>query len=215
MKELSSFITGANKDGYHIKNVVSERDFKAKAMGDFRYAKAGDKGPDGQALHSCRGIEVGHIFYLGDKYSQKMDVFYLDQKGKKQSVKMGCYGIGITRTVQAVVENSHDENGIIWPAAIAPFLVHICLLDPKDQKTAKSAHNLYQSLLEKKIDVFLDDREEKPGVKFKDADLLGFPLRINVGARDGKEDLMELIERRTGKREKLSTSKVLEEILKR
>ena len=210
---LSSFVTGANKDDYHVKNVVPKRDFKVKAVGDFRYAKAGDKGPNGQTLGSCRGIEVGHIFYLGDKYSQKMDVSYLDQKGRKQSVKMGCYGIGITRTVQAVVENSHDKDGIIWPSAIAPFLVHICLLDPKDPKTAEQAHHLYQSLSEKKVNVFLDDRDEKPGVKFKDADLLGFPLRINVGARDGKEGLVELIERCTGKREKLSVSKVLDRIL--
>ena len=210
--ELSSFITGANKDDHHVKNVVPKRDFKVKAVEDFRYAKAGDKGPKGQVLGSCRGIEVGHIFYLGDKYSQKMDVSYLDQKGKKQNVKMGCYGIGITRTVQAVAENSHDKEGIIWPSAIAPFLVHICLLDPKDHKTAELAHHLYESLSEKTVDVFLDDRDEKPGVKFKDADLLGFPLRINVGARDGKEDLVELIERRTGKREKIPVSKILDRI---
>ncbi len=213
LKTLSSLITGANKDDYHVKNVVPERDFKVQSVGDFRYAKEGDMGLDDQSLRSCRGIEVGHVFYLGDKYSKKMDVFYLDQKGKKQTVKMGCYGIGITRTVQAVVEQSHNKDGIIWPVAIAPFSVHICLLDPNDKKTVEWANNLYQSLQEKKVDVFLDDRDEKPGVKFKDADLLGFPLRVNVGARDGKAGLMELIERRTGKREKLSFDKVLNRVL--
>lgn len=214
LKPVSSFITGANKDDYHVKNVIPDRDFKVAGTGDFRYAKIGDKGPDNQPLRSCRGIEVGHIFYLGDKYSKKMDVFYLDQKGKKQAVRMGCYGIGITRTIQAVVEQSHDKEGIMWPMAIAPFLVYICLLDPHDQKTAELANNLYQALWEKGVDVFLDDRDEKAGVKFKDADLFGFPLRVNVGMRDGAKGLMELVERRTGKREKISISEVPKKILK-
>ena len=214
LKAFSSFITGANKDNYHLKNVVPDRDFKVQSIGDFRYARRGDIGPDNQPLRFCRGIEVGHVFYLGDKYSKKMNIFYLDRKGKKQMVKMGCYGIGITRTVQAVVEQNHDEHGIIWPIAIAPFLVHICLLDPHDQKTKEEAYHLYKSLWEKKVDVFLDDRDEKPGVKFKDADLLGFPLRINVGARDGKQGLVELVERHTGKREKLSFSEISTKILK-
>ena len=210
---ISSFITGANKDDYHVRNVVPGRDFKVAGTGDFRYARQGDKGPGDQLLRSRRGIEVGHIFYLGDKYSEKMGVYYLDQKGKKQTVKMGCYGIGITRTVQAVVEQNHDESGIIWPWAIAPFTVHICLLDLRDQQTAETAKNLYESLWQKGVDVFLDDRDEKAGVKFKDADLLGFPLRVNVGARDGKQGLVELVERRTGKRERLSISKAPERIL--
>lgn len=214
LKTLSSFITGANKDDYHIRNVVPEQDFKVAGIGDFRYVKEGDKGPEGQTFHSCRGIEVGHIFYLSDKYSKKMGVIYLDKKGEKQTVKMGCYGVGITRAVQAVVEQSHDKEGIIWPVAIAPFLVHICLLNPDDRKTTELANNLYQSLLKEKVDVFLDDRNEKPGVKFKDADLLGFPFRVNVGARDGEKGLMELVERRTGKREKFSVSEIPNRILK-
>ena len=214
LKGLAFFITGANKDDCHVKNVIPQRDFNVADIGDFRYAKVGDKGPEGQSFRSCRGIEVGHVFYLDDKYSEKMGVVYLDKKGKKQPVKMGCYGIGITRTVQAVVEQSHDKDGIIWPVKIAPFLVHICLLDPDDQRTTELANNLYQSLLEKGIDVFLDDRNEKPGVKFKDADLFGFPFRVNVGARDGKKGFMELVERRTGKREKVSVSEMLVKILK-
>ncbi len=180
----------------------------------FPKVKEGDKGSDGQILKASRGIEVGHIFYLGDKYSKTMELCYQDQTGKKQNVQMGCYGIGITRVIQAVVEQSHDKNGIIWPKAIAPFRVHICLLDPEDPKTTEVAGRIYQSLQEKKVDVFMDDRFESAGVKFKDADLLGFPLRISVGARDGKKGMVELTERLTGTREKISKRNVLEHILK-
>ena len=176
-------------------------------------AQAGDIWKDGQALKSCRGIEVGHIFYLGDKYSAQMGVGYVDQSGQKQTVKMGCYGIGITRSVQAVVEQSHDKEGIIWPLSIAPFAVTICLLDPGEKDTAQVAHRLYQSLWEKGVEVFLDDRDEKPGVKFKDADLLGSPLRVNVGSRDKKNNLVELIQRQTGNRKKLSLSTIEQAIL--
>ncbi len=175
--------------------------------------KAGDKAPDGQTLKSSRGIEVGHIFYLGDKYSKKMEVGYLDRQGKKQNVQMGCYGIGISRVVQAVVEQNYDQNGLIWPKAVAPFTVHICLLDPEDKKTQQVAYDLYKIFQEKKLDVFLDDRKESAGVKFKDADLLGFPLRINVGERDRKKGLIELLERGTRKREKLSPDSVQDRIL--
>ena len=177
-------------------------------------AKAGDIREDGQPLKVGRGIEVGHIFYLGDKYSVKMGAFYMDQSGKKQTVKMGCYGIGVTRSVQAVVEQSHDSEGIIWPLSLAPFKVVICLLDPNDLKVSKPAYRLYHQLWEKGVEVFLDDREEKPGVKFKDADLLGFPLRVNIGARDLKKSLVEIVNRRTGKKEKLALSSVSEEIWK-
>ena len=177
-------------------------------------AKKGDIWKDGKPLQLCRGIEVGHIFYLGDKYSNKMNVHYVDSQGNKQTVKMGCYGIGITRCVQAVVEQSHDPEGIIWPPAISPFQLEICLLDPQDSKTASVAHKLYKSLWEKGVDVFLDDRADKPGVKFKDADLLGFPIRVNMGVRDIKQDLAEVVERQTGKREKLSLSSLETSILK-
>ena len=177
-------------------------------------AKAGDVWEDGKPLKSCRGIEVGHIFYLADKYSDKMGVHYADLKGQKQAVKMGCYGIGITRSVQAVVEQSHDSAGIIWPLSIAPFRVEICLLDPNDTQTKGIALKLYKSLWEKGVDVFLDDRDEKPGVKFKDADLIGLPLRVNIGARDIKKDLTEVVDRQTGKREKFSLTSLETAILK-
>ena len=176
--------------------------------------KAGDKAPDNQILQSCRGIEVGHIFYLGDKYSQSMGVEYLDSQGKKHNVKMGCYGIGVSRVVQAVAEKSHNPDGLIWPLSVTPFIAHICLLDAKDEKINRTAHLLYEKFLNQNQEVFLDDREEKPGVKFKDADLLGFPFRINVGARDGEKNLVELVERKTGKREKLSPESALTNVMK-
>ncbi len=174
---------------------------------------AGDIGPDGQSFRAVRGIETGHIFYLGDKYSKAMSIVYKDSKGKLQNVQMGCYGIGITRSVQATVEQNYDENGIKWPISIAPFLVHICLLDPEDQKTKKEAYRIYQFLLQNQVDVFLDDRNEKPGVKFKDADLLGMPLRINVGARDLATSQVELVKRWTCKKEKVSLSSLNQYVL--
>lgn len=212
LNNSTCFITGANQDDYHIKNAVPERDFKVTGRGDFRYAKKGDKSIDNKELTSCRGIEVGHIFYLGDKYSKKMNIFYGDAEGKKQTVKMGCYGIGITRTIQAVVEQSHDKNGIIWPISIAPFVVHICLLG-EDDNISKIADNIYQLLQQNGVDVFLDDRKEKPGVKFKDADLLGLPLRINIGKRDATQNLVEFVNRRTGIKKTHLVSDVLQKVL--
>ena len=212
LRGLTSFITGANREDHHLKNVVPGRDFNPVAVGDFRYATAGDKGPDNKELRSYRGIEVGHIFCLGSKYAEKMGVHYLDSASKKHSVKMGCYGIGITRTVQAVVEQSCDKEGIIWPRALAPFTVHICLLDPKDEQTSKRAEILYKSLEEKGVDVFMDDRDEKPGVKFKDADLLGLPIRVNIGKKGLIKDEVELVLRKTRERETVSFSKGLARI---
>ena len=175
-------------------------------------AKAGDKAPDGEIWEPLRGIEVGHIFYLGDKYSKSMNITYSDKKGQKHNVQMGCYGIGITRTLQAVVEQSHDKDGIIWPQTVAPFTIHLCLLDPEDSATAKRAEQLYQSLLKQGIDVFLDDRQEKPGVKFKDADLLGLPYRVNIGARD--KEKVELIERKNKNKQTLPVNDLSKHLLR-
>ena len=173
----------------------------------FRDKKAGDAGPDGQPFQSCRGIEVGHIFYLGDKYSKKMSLFYTDQKGQRHFPPMGCYGIGITRTLQAAIEQNFDKNGMIWPVALTPFQVHICVLDPLDPHTARQAEGLASSLDQKGIDHFTDDRQEKPGVKFKDADLMGFPLRIDIGAKDPTH--MTWVERKTGTKKRLTRTEIL------
>ncbi|MBC7754335.1 MAG: proline--tRNA ligase [Moraxellaceae bacterium] len=195
---LQNYILGANEDHFHMKNVNHDRDFKITKTADLRMAKAGDKCPESNGkLVSFRGIEVGHVFYLGKKYSEKMNGVFLDKNGRSQHYEMGCYGIGVTRTVQAAIEQSHDQDGIIWPKAITPFHVHICLLDPKDQASTDYVNQMAKALAEKNIEVFIDDRDERPGVKFKDADLLGFPVRIVVGKKGFEADQIEVVDRKT------------------
>lgn len=192
------FIVGANQDGFHLRNVNMGRDFQATQIADLRMAKAGDLCPKcGGTYSSFRGIEVGHVFYLGRKYSQLMNATFLDSDGKPKLIEMGCYGIGVTRTVQAAIEQSHDADGIIWPLPLAPFFVHICLLDPDDAGVVEFAEQVYQDLQKRGVEVFMDDRRERPGVKFKDADLLGFPLRINLGRRGLENGIVELVDRKT------------------
>ena len=203
LKNKKNFVTGANKDGFHLKN-VNFKDFEVKEWGDFCNAKAGDPSPDGKGfLKEQRGIEVGHLFYLSDTYSRPMNLKYLDQKGQSQCVEMGCYGLGITRILQAVVEQSHDEKGIVWPLSIAPFAVHICLIDPENQEILKALSQIQEDLKLQGLDYFIDDRKERPGVKFKDADLLGMPFRVNMGKRDIQNSEVELVERKTGNRDKV------------
>jgi prolyl-tRNA synthetase len=188
---------GANADDLHYRNVNIGRDFSVHQFADLRLAKAGDLSPDGGKLTPYRGIEVGHIFYLGTLYSKAMNGNFLNQAGHLEPMEMGCYGIGVSRTVQAVIEQCHDKDGIVWPASIAPFPVHICLLDPADEKIAAVAEEIYQQLTRSGIEVLLDDRDERPGVKFKDADLLGMPVRLNIGARGVQAGEIELVVRRT------------------
>lgn len=198
IKNMANMVVGANRDGFHLRNVNSGRDFTATVFADLRQARSGDRNPEGPGLlKSVRGIEVGHIFYLGTKYSQAMGARFLNVEGQLQPIEMGCYGIGITRTVQAAVEQSHDKDGIVWPTSIAPFLVHIALLDPKDEQASQLSEKLYHELNSQGIDVFVDDREERPGVKFKDADLLGFPVRVNIGTRGLSSGQIEVIDRKT------------------
>lgn len=195
---LKNYIVGANEDGFHYKNVNHERDFKVTKMGDLRMAKAGDKCPQSNGrLKSYRGIEVGHVFYLGKKYSEKMGASFLDAQGKVQPFEMGCYGIGVTRTVQAAIEQSHDADGIVWPKSIAPFHVHMCVLDPKDTNIMATADKFYDAMNAAGIEVLMDDRDERPGVKFKDADLLGMPVRIVLGKRGLESNEIEVVERKT------------------
>lgn len=208
-----NFIVGANKDDFHLKNVNFERDFKVAAFGDFRMAFEGLPSPDGKgSLKEYRGIEVGHIFYLGTTYSKAMSAHYLNEQGQSVPIEMGCYGIGMTRTVQAAVEQCHDKDGIIWPLSIAPFAVHICLLDPDQKECQELAEDLYKSLEQKGFDVFLDDRNERPGVKFKDADLLGMPLRVNIGGRSLKAGEVELVVRKSKEMSKVPVGQVKEHL---
>ena len=213
MDGFRNYMVGANKDAFHLRNVNHPRDFKPKAIADLRLAKEGDLSPDGKGtLKAYRGIEVGHIFYLGTKYSKMMEANFLSTDGVLKPIEMGCFGIGITRTVQAVIEQNHDKDGVIWPLSIAPFVVHLALLDPDDLGARKVAEELYSSLNESGIDCLLDDRNERPGVKFKDADLLGLPLRVNIGARGLAASELELIERKTKKLDKVHPRALLERI---
>ena len=162
-------------------------------------AREGDGCPRCEGtLHISRGIEVGHIFKLGTKYSVSMGATFLDENGKERPMIMGCYGIGVGRTAAASIEQNHDEGGIIWPKPLAPFDCEVLPVNVKDSETMKAAVALYESLKSSGVDVLLDDRDERAGVKFKDADLIGIPLRVTIGERNLKQGLVEIKERRAG-----------------
>ncbi len=214
IQPLKNYIVGANEDDFHLKNVNHEKDYQVTKFADLRMAREGDKCPESDGrLKSYRGIEVGHVFYLGQKYAKKMNGVFLDKNGKSQFYEMGCYGIGVTRTVQAAIEQSHDQDGIIWPMAITPFHVHICHLDPKDAELSAYVEKISQALEEKRIEVFIDDRDERPGSKFKDADLLGFPVRIVVGRKGFDANQIEVVQRKTKETTKHSPADVLAKVV--
>ena len=190
---IGNGVTGANKDGFHLRNVNVVRDLAIAKFGDFRRVRTGEPDPrNGQPLKSRRGIEVGHIFKLGTKYSEKYGAAYTDDQKQSHLMVMGCYGIGISRTMQAVIEQSHDADGIVWPWAIAPFHVLICVLDPQLPEAMDLAKKLAAAAEKAGADVLVDDRAERPGVKFKDADLIGIPLRLTIGGKGLKEGIVEL-----------------------
>lgn len=181
-------IIGANKTNYHIQNANFGRDFDG-VVGDFRNVQEGDRCPKcGAPLEIMRGVEVGHIFKLGTKYSESMGATFLDKNGKSQPIIMGCYGIGVERTVAAIIEQHHDENGIIWPLAVAPYHVVVVPVNVKKEEHLENAEKIYEELKAAGVEVLLDDRNERAGFKFKDSDLLGIPMRITVGKDivDGK-----------------------------
>ena len=214
IENLKNYIVGANEDGFHFKNVNHSTDFAVTKFADLRMAKEGDKCPESDGrLKAYRGIEVGHVFYLGQKYAKKMNGVFLDKNGRSQFYEMGCYGIGVTRTVQAAIEQSHDQDGIIWPLAISPFQVHICHLDPKDAELTAYVEKMKLSLEEKNIEVFLDDRDERPGIKFKDADLLGFPVRVVVGRKGFDAAQIEVVVRKTKETTKLAPNEVIKKVV--
>lgn len=211
---LKNYIVGANLDGFHLKNVNHGRDYQVKAVADLRTAREGDKCPESNGiLKSYRGIEVGHVFYLGRKYSEKMNASFLDKNGRQQFFEMGCYGIGVTRTVQACIEQSHDADGIIWPKALAPYHVHMCVLDPANAEIMAFAEKLYTDLWARGIEVLMDDRDERPGVKFKDADLLGMPLRIVLGKRGFENNEIEVVERKSKVATKVTPNNIFDSIV--
>src|SRR5450631_546718 len=196
---LSDFVVGANEDDVHLTGVNIERDFKPAAVGDYRTAGAGDACArcDSGHLKAYRGIEVGQVFALGTKYSKPMGVTFLDVDGLEKAAVMGTYGIGVTRIVASAIEQSHDKDGIIWPVPLAPFEVTVLELQQDDDKVIATAKKLYEGLSAAGIDVLYDDRDERAGVKFKDADLIGIPFRLAVGRKGVAEGIVEL-KRRNG-----------------
>ena len=211
IKELKNFVVGINENDKHLVGANIE-DIKIDKFEDIRLAEAGEFCPEcGKPLKVTKGIEVGNIFQLGTKYSKPMNAVYLDQDGKAKPYIMGCYGIGITRTAAAAVEAHYDEHGIKWPVAIAPYHVIVVPVSTKDETQMSVAEDIYKQLSDAGFEVVIDDRNERPGVKFKDADLIGFPFRITVGKtiQDGN---VELVIRENGEKEELTPDAAIEKV---
>jgi prolyl-tRNA synthetase len=215
VKSIKGGVTGANRKDVHYIHVNADRDFTPALYTDIRLIVEGDPCPIcGEPIKLFKGIELGHIFKLGDKYTKAFSVTYLDEAGSERVPIMGCYGIGVERTVAAIIEQNHDEDGIIWPVSVAPFQVY--LLPVKySGKTREICDRMYRELSSMGIEALLDDRELRPGVKFKDADLLGIPYRITVGDRGIEEGTVELVGRRSKVREKIGIDDVIHTVSER
>ncbi|WP_437750333.1 proline--tRNA ligase [Staphylococcus shinii] len=197
IQDLNNIVVGANEDGYHLLNANVGRDFEVTEYGDFRFILEGEPLVDGSgSAHFAEGIEVGQVFKLGTKYSESMNATFLDNQGKAKPLLMGCYGIGVSRTLSAIVEQNNDENGIIWPKSVTPFDLHLITINPKKDDQRELADQLYTQLKEQ-FDVLYDDRKERAGVKFNDADLIGLPIRVVVG-KNATEGIVEVKRRDTG-----------------
>ena len=211
---LKNLCAGACKEDHHLINVNYGRDYEGDIVTDLKVLKEGDPCPVcGAPVKHARGIEVGQVFKLGTKYSDAMGAMYVDEHQKEQPIVMGCYGIGVTRTLAAIVEQHHDENGIIWPMSVAPYHVIITLVKPDDEAQAAAAEKIYEALGKAGVEVLLDDRKERPGVKFKDADLLGIPVRITVGKLAG-EGKVEYKLRRDAEKEEITIDEAIERAVK-
>ena len=210
--KMTNFVTGANQDDYHLINVNPDRDFKADLVADIKFAQKGEGCPvckDGELL-SAKGIEVGNTFMLGTKYSQALKAFFIDRSGQEKPFVMGSYGIGITRTAQAAVERYNDQAGIIWPPQIAPFDLEIIPLNIQNNKQSGVAFETYNQVWQKGMEALIDDRNERPGVKFNDADLIGIPLRINIGEKCLEKSKLEIEIRKTKEKLLVEPSEVVE-----
>ena len=214
IRDSANFVVGANKADAHFTGVNWDRDVDLSEWADLLLVTGGDGCPrcDG-TLELHRGIEVGHIFKLGTKYSEAMQCTYLDDQGESHPMTMGCYGLGIGRTVAAAIEQNHDENGIIWPLPLAPFEVLVVALSTKEEQVVEQADRLYDQLCAQGIEVFYDDRDERPGVKFKDADLIGIPVRLVVGAKSLAEGRVEVSLRRDGEKILVPVENAIERVL--
>ncbi len=212
---MNNFYTGGNEKNYHLKNVNLHRDFEVESITDLRKITANDHCPScGGSLQLTEGIEVGHIFKLGTKYSKAMQAVFQDSEGQEKPFVMGCYGIGVSRVVAAAIEQNHDENGIIFPLPLAPYSVILLNLGVKDDSITAMAEKLYEELRSQGVETLLDDRDERPGTKFKDADLLGIPYRITVGKRFSQEGLVELRRRTDGVTQELPAEDILSLVTK-
>jgi prolyl-tRNA synthetase len=214
IKNIKNAVTGANKRDYHLINVDLGGDFQVNQFADIRVASDGDSCPrcNEGVLRSSRGIEVGHVFKLGTKYSESMNATFIDANGKEKLFIMGCYGIGIGRTVAAAIEQNCDANGIVFPIALAPFQVAVLPLNMKEERVKNVAENIYKNLIDLGVDVIIDDREESAGFKFKDADLIGIPVQVTVGPRTLKEDSVEIKLRKGGISKKVKIEEVEREV---
>ena len=213
IRGANDMTTGANEDGFHLKNVSTERDIKVTDWFDLRTVTAGEPcGKCGKSLKIRRAIEVGHVFKLGTKYSEKFEAYYLDEAGARNLCVMGCYGIGVTRTLQAIIEQCNDKDGIVWPMSVAPYQVCITpLAVAAEHPCMVVAEKLYAELSGQGVDVILDDRDERPGVKFKDADLVGFPIRVSIGEKSLAKGEVE-IKPRNGNVQFVKTEALLESV---
>ena len=211
--QMKNFVVGANEENYHIKNVNYGDDFEGEIVEDLLMVQEGDIDPETKSpLKFKRGIEVGNIFQLGQKYSKSMNATFLDENGKEQFFWMGSYGIGVTRSVSAIVEQNHDDKGMIWPLVVAPYHVIITIVNTKNDEQNTLAEKLYEKLLLQGVEVLLDDRKERVGVKFNDRDLIGIPLRITVGKK-ADEDIVEFSERRTLENVEMSSTEAYEKVM--
>ncbi len=212
---LTNFIAGANETGKHLVNVNWERDCATTEIADIRNVEAGDPSPDGKGtLDIKRGIEVGHIFQLGTKYSEALGAKVLNENGREQTLEMGCYGIGVSRVVAAAVEQHHDDRGIIWPQALAPFSVVLVPMNPQKSEAVRDCtETLYQQLLAEGVDVLLDDRDERPGVKFAEIELIGIPHRVVIGDRGLQNGTLEYRARSSDENEDITTDAMLNFLL--
>ena len=215
LRGANGMTTGANEDGFHLKNVSIERDIKVTQWFDLRTVGAGEPcAKCGKSLKIRRAIEVGHVFKLGTKYSDKFSAQYLDETGNRKPCVMGCYGIGVTRTLQAVIEQCNDKDGIIWPLSVAPYTICITpLAVAPDSAAMKLAEKIYADLTARGVDVILDDRDERPGVKFKDADLVGFPIRVGIGEKSLAKGEVE-IKPRGGALQSVKADAAVEAVMK-
>ncbi|CAN7426751.1 proline--tRNA ligase [Rossellomorea sp. LjRoot5] len=198
VKYIRNGVSGANESGFHFTNVNPERDFEVSQYADLRFIQEGDPSPDGNGtIIFAKGIEVGHVFKLGTRYSDALGSSFLDENGRSQSVIMGCYGIGVSRTLAAVAEQFNDDRGLLWPTNLSPYDLHLIPINMKDEAQATLSNELYDMFKENRYEVLMDDRAERPGVKFADSDLIGLPIRVTVGKKAG-EGIVEVKVRKTG-----------------